>query len=224
MTSGHKTALSLLITVLIFSLMCVFAFAGGFAYIEMHYYEPRIVKNVNQTLDSISIDFDNYISELKHNFADYVNDPKARTFFERESTISDMQNRQLLTSSVMEKNPGLEGIRVVEANDLHIHYSTYPADLMMQTEEYISYLDYNDSIPFSSLSVPDVNISANDSDSMASACSLFFDDAKDRIIFSYPYYDGYSAYRGTIIFYVNAQDFTRQIINKNLIALNTRSK
>ena len=178
MTSGHKTALSLLITVLIFSLMCVFAFAGGFAYIEMHYYEPRIVKNVNQTLDSISIDFDNYISELKHNFADYVNDPKARTFFERESTISDMQDRQLLTSNAMEKNPGLEGIRVVEANDLHIHYSTYPADLMMQTDEYISYLDYNDSIPFSSLSVSDVNLSANDSEAMASACSLFFDDAR----------------------------------------------
>ena len=224
MTSGHKTALSLLITILIFSLMCIFAFAGGFAYIEMHYYEPRIVKNVNQTLDSISVDLDNYVSELKHNFAGYVTDPRAKTFFERESTVTDMQNRQLLTENLMEKNPGLEGIRLVEASNLHIHYSIYPADLMMQTEDYISYLDYNDPTPFSALSVSDNTSADIDQDSLADSCALFLDDAKDRLIFSYPYYDNYSAYRGTIIFYVNAQDFTRILINKNLIALNTRSK
>ena len=224
MTSGHKTALSLLITVLIFSLMCVFAFAGGFAYIEMHYYEPRIVKNVNQTLDSISLDFDEYISTLKHNFAEYANDPRAKTFFERESSTSDMQDRQLLTERLMENNPGLEGIRVVESTDLHIHYSTYPSDLMMQTEEYISYQDYNDAIPFSSLSIYDTGVFAGDPETYAELSMLYFDDAKDRLIFSFPYFDSYTAYRGTILFYVYAQDFTRQIINKNLIALNTRSK
>ena len=224
MTSGHKTALSLLITILIFSLLCVIAFAGGFAFIEMHYYEPRIVKNINQTLDSISIDFDDYISTLKYNFACYATAPESKTFFERESTVTDMENRQMLTAKLMEGNPGLEGIRVVETNDHHIHYSTYPSDLMMQTEDYISYQDYNDSIPFSSILVPDTNTYTDSPEVMAGLCSLYFDDSKDRFVFSYPYFDAYTAYRGTIIFYVYAQDFTRQIINKNLIALNTRSK
>lgn len=224
MTSGHKTALSLFITVLIFALLCVFAFAGGFSFIEMHYYEPRIVKNINQTLDSIALDFDEYILTLKHNFAAYVSNPASKTFFERESTATDMEERQRLSAELMEKNPGLEGIRVVESKDLHIHYSTYPSDLMMQTEDFISYQDYNDSIPFSSLVVPDIGAYADDAEGFVDLCSLYFDDAKDRFVFSYPYFDTYTAYRGTIIFYVYAQDFTRQIINKNLIALNTRSK
>ncbi|MBR7079264.1 MAG: hypothetical protein IKI40_01945 [Treponema sp.] len=224
MTSGHKTALSLFITVLIFALLCVFAFAGGFSFIEMHYYEPRIVKNINQTLDSIALDFDEYILTLKHNFAAYVSNPASKTFFERESTATDMEERQRLSAELMEKNPGLEGIRVVESKDLHIHYSTYPSDLMMQTEDYISYQDYNDSIPFSSLIVPDVGAYADDEDGFVGLCSLYFDGGKDRLIFSYPYFDNHLAYRGTILFYVYAQDFTRQIINKNLIALNTRSK
>ncbi|MBR4004643.1 MAG: hypothetical protein IKI90_02225 [Treponema sp.] len=224
MTSGHKTALSLLITVLTFSLLCVFAFAGGFNYIEMHFYEPRIVKNINQTLDGISTDFDEYISSLKRNFAGYVSDPKSKTFFERESTLTDIQDRQALTAEFMENNPGLEGIRVVDSQDRHIHYSTYPSDLMMQTEDYISYQDYNDSIPFSSVIVADTGAFAGDVEAFAALCSLYFDDAKDRFVFSYPYFDNYTAYRGTIIFYVNAQDFTRTVISKNLIALNTRSK
>ncbi|MBP5752853.1 MAG: hypothetical protein J6W60_08355, partial [Treponema sp.] len=147
-----------------------------------------------------------------------------KTFFERESTATDMEERQRLSAELMEKNPGLEGIRVVEPQDLHIHYSTYPSDLMMQTEDYISYQDYNDSIPFSSLIVPDMGAYADDEDGFVDLCSLYFDGGKDRLIFSYPYFDNHLAYRGTIIFYVYAQDFTRQIINKNLIALNTRSK
>ncbi len=53
--------------------------------------------------------------------------------------------------------------------------------------------------------------------------SLYFDSAKERIIFSLPYFDGYTAYRGTIIFYVNIDDFVRSLIQENIISLNTRS-
>ena len=66
----------------------------------------------------------------------------------------------------------------------------------------------NDEFAFFKVSVPD---SAD-----GQRYRIVFDGEDNRILFAFPFYDPYDVYRGTMIFYVNAQDFNRTLIARNL--------
>ena len=53
MSQTQKTLVSLLITLLLFAGFCCFAFLGGFEYIEVKFYAPRMVRNKGETLEKI---------------------------------------------------------------------------------------------------------------------------------------------------------------------------
>ena len=48
---------------------------------------------------------------------------------------------------------------------------------------------------------------------------IICDPDRDRILFSFPFYDSYSVYRGTIVFYTAASAFSRELVKLNLLAM-----
>ena len=226
MKSSHRTALSLLLTVIIFTAISLLALFGGFRYVEMHYYQPRVINNITDTLESIASAYDSYTDSLIKNFSLYALDDRTRTFIERNATETDMEAREKMTCELMESNSGLEGIRIVETDGNHVHYSTFSSDCFSKSEDLISYKNYSDlnEIPFAFISSPDNGEYSGTVDEMKNRAGLFFDSERERLIFSFPYFDKYTANRGTLIFYVEPTEFVRRIIEENIVPLNTRLK
>ena len=225
MSSGQKTALSLLVSIFVFAACLAYAILGGFEFIQIRFYQPRIVQNVNGRLEKIAAEFDAYVDEKKSDFAQYAFSDAVKTFIERDASEEDYEERSKLTSGLFDSCPALEGIRVVAQDGNAIHFSTFDSDILSQSENFISYKNYRslNDLSFNLISSPDTEVYPATKEALALRASLYFDSAKERIIFSLPYFDGYTAYRGTIIFYVNIDDFVRSLIQENIISLNTRS-
>ena len=125
-----------------------------------------------------------------------------------------MNERGKLSALLYQKISGLNGMRLIENDGIHIHFSTFGEDTLTETSNLISYKNYTDAnkIPFTLLE-------ASDGEKQT---KIYFDSIKNELVFSYPFYDNYTAYRGTFIFYVLGDDFTQYLIDRELVSLNAR--
>ena len=226
MSQTQKTLVSLLITLLLFAGFCCFAFLGGFEYIEVKFYAPRMVRNKGETLEKIGQSFDRYTDSLLEKFAAYALLPENASYIEREASQEEVDKRGRAAGMLFEEVKGLEGIRIVENDSIHIHFSTYDSDIFQQSKEYLAWKDYTalNEIEFANLASSDNGEFASTAEKIIRRASLYFDSDGDRLIFSMPYFDKYTAWRGTIVFYVKAGDFTDELITQDLLPLNTKSK
>lgn len=226
MKSSHRTALSLLLTIVIFTVISLAAVFGGFKYVEMHYYQPRVVNNVAKTLDAIGSSYDSYTDALVTAFSAYAMDERTRTFIEREVTQTDIEQRELMTNQLMERTPDLEGIRLVESDGVHVHYSTFASDIFSKSDELISYRNYDElnELPIQFLASADNGEYTKNVQEISARCGIYLDSEKERLVFSLPYFDKYTAHRGTLLYYVGSGEFVSKIISDNIVPLNTRLK
>ncbi len=225
-TSGQKIAVSLLTTVVVFACFTVAAFAGLFSQIEARFYEPAKVATIRKQLDAVSESNETYIKTLLDRFgtgsASYVRTEVVSSYLSRSPADADVQQRTKVTGTLFSGTPGLDGIRLVDANGRNVHFSTYPADIVKQTDTLRMYKNYNElkspsgenEFAYESVAAPDSLTGG------AEKYRISYDGKNARLIFSFPFYDSYSAYRGTMLFYVNAQDFYRTLIMQNIVTMN----
>jgi hypothetical protein len=224
-TSVQKIALSLLTTVVIFAAFTMVAFTGLFSTIEARFYEPMKISGIQKQLNAVADSSVTYISTLLSRFGTekgaYLFNPAIASYLDQTPTDADVQNRTKITGDLFFETPGLDGIRFVDSNGQSIHFSTYTTDVLKQTENLRMYKDYSEAktaagdaeIPIETLSAPDSRTNS------AAKYIITYDGPNNRIIFSFPFYDRYSAYRGSMLFYVNAIDFNRILIEQNVILL-----
>ena len=216
MTSGQKTAFSLLITVLIFTVLTVFSFTGGFKFVETRFYQPKIISGINSQLDKISSSLDQYLDTAKERFENYKDEDCVKSFVQVRPSQEDVKNRSKLTGDLFSQTTGLSGIRVIDKNARAIHYSTFDSDLLKRNNNSVSYSNYDEKlIEFSKLS-------SYRKDDANKDYSINFDSTKNQFIISFPFYDTYSVNRGVIVFYLDCADFTRFLTGKNLISLSDK--
>ena len=212
MTSLPKIALSMLISVVVFAGCLLFTFAGGFRIIEVQYYTPRVIGNINNRLEKIKSVYGDYFSAMDEQFRKFLSERSVASYIEREPSKENMDERDNLCGLLFQKNSGLDGIRLIENDGIQIHYSTFQEDVLKESVDLITYSNYTDRIPFTL-------IEAGDGEKTT---KVYFDNAKNRLLFSYPFYDVYTACRGTMVFYVAGDDFTRFLIGKDIVSLNAR--
>lgn len=220
MTSGQKIAVSIVTTAVIFACFVVAAFAGLFSKIEARFYEPAKIADIRKQLDSVAECSETYINTLLEQFDTgenaYLSDRSIASYALTSPTDSDVQQRTRRTAALFSEVSGLDGIRLVDANGRSVHFSTYPSDILKQTDSMRIYKNYDelrtplggDEFAFFKVSVPDTV--------EGQRYRIVFDGEDNRILFAFPFYDPYGVYRGTMIFYVNAQDFNRMLIARNL--------
>jgi hypothetical protein len=223
-TAGQKTAFSLLISVLVFAGCAVAAFTGGFKLVEARFYQPRVVASINKQLSDISGSMDEYFGATVTRFATYAADKSVQTFVEPAPADSDVQTRTTLTGNLFAETTGLVGIRLIDSNGRYLHYSTYSKDVLKKTDRLISYSNYDTlgDIPYSDIASADTDLKADTAEKLASNCTIYMDSTKERIIFSFPYYDKFSVFRGSLVFYMDSTDFTRFLVSRNAITLSDR--
>lgn len=220
MTSGQKIAVSIVTTAVIFACFVVAAFAGLFSKIEARFYEPAKIADIRKQLDSVAECSETYINTLLEQFDTgenaYLSDRSIASYALTSPTDSDVQQRTRRTAALFSEVSGLDGIRLIDTNGRSVHFSTYPSDIFKQTDSMRIYKNYDelrtplggDEFAFFKVSVPDTV--------EGQRYRIVFDGEDNRILFAFPFYDPYGVYRGTMIFYINARDFNRMLIARNL--------
>ena len=225
MSSGQKSAISLALTLVVFVAVCALAFTGGFNYLEVKFYAPQKVSRITEMLEKTGKKYDSYIEKYQNVFAEFCLKNSTRTYIERELSEDEVKERGKNEGLLFESLSGLQGLRMISGDGIHLHYSSFPSDILLQDADFISYKNYTDlnETAYEYIATADNGVHADSVEKLIERSALYFDSEGDRLVFSFPYFDKHTAYRGSLLFYVYADDFTSQIINENLIPLGARS-
>lgn len=195
---------------------------------ETRFYQPALVRGISERLDAASKTLDDYLNSTEKTFYDdFVQNEYVKKSFAFEQLSEDIKGREDASGALFSAVPSLTGIRIIESGGKRIHYSTIAQDILQRSEKLVSYRMYKDA---GDLDYADIESSYSgtkgESSGAGSAAGqvrgqalIICDPDRDRILFSFPFYDSYSVYRGTIVFYTAASAFSRELVKLNLLAM-----
>ena len=225
MNSMQKIAVSLLISVVLFATVAIVAYTGGFEYLEIHFYEPNKANNVYSLLSRVSANFENYYSETNEVLSEFVAQSCVKSYLKRNASEQDKHVRKSLEEYLFMRVYGLEGIRLIEKDGKRIHFSTFKNDILSESEKTVSYRNYGteNDIPYERIETTKHEPLPITVEYIMNAAVLYLDSMTNCFVFSYPLYDEYTAYRGTFVFYVNAEGFMKFLERNDVVGLNTHA-
>ena len=207
MRSGQRVVISLLTSVILFAAFTLAAFFGLFSTVEARFYRPSLIADIQTGLHDTADILDSYLDDLKNRFyTDFVQDDHVKQSFSFEQSGENIKGREDAAGSLFASSSALTAIRIIDSDGKKIHYSTLSSDILRQNTQLISYKLYKDIAE-----IPYEHILSEEGE----PGKLIFDPDRGRILYSFPFYDSYSAYRGTIVFYTAASDFARELIRRN---------
>ena len=209
MTSGKKVALSLLISILIFSAFALLSFVELFSVFETKFYQPAVISNMKNRLKEVSGCLDEYAMNKAKSFSSFMEMSCIKNSAILVQHEEDVLIRKYFTSNFILGNPGLQGVRLIDSSGKKIYFSTFEND----ESEYNKLLE-----------LPYDTVKANKEIENRHKSKVIFDNSKDRIIFSLPFYDNYDLYRGSGLFYVEGTAFNQYLISKNILSVTEQAK
>jgi len=205
--SGQRVVISLLTSVILFAAFTLAAFFGLFSTVEARFYRPSLIADIQTGLHDTADILDSYLDDLKNRFyTDFVQNDHVKQSFSFEQSGENIKGREDAAGSLFASSSALTAIRIIDSDGKKIHYSTLSSDILRQNTQLISYKLYKDIAE-----IPYEHILSEEGE----PGKLIFDPDRGRILYSFPFYDSYSAYRGTIVFYTAASDFARELIRCN---------
>lgn len=141
MTSGQKTAVSLLISVVLFAAFVVAAFTGLFSVIDARFYEPGKISQIQKHLDTVSENFNEYIETLESRFGknenSFLKQTCVQSYIENQPSDEVIRERSKLSGDLFSQTPGLLGMRLIDKNGSSVHFSTFSSDVLNRTSEIV---------------------------------------------------------------------------------------
>ena len=209
MTTGKKTALSRLISVIIFSLSAIFLYSGVFEKIETRFYQPAVINGIVESLNTVEKSLDEYHRMNFLRFGDFLSKESVKVSFLPNPGQKAITERNGFTGKLFEQNPGLKGIRFIDFQGRGVHYSTYKNDILATNKNVTAFKNYDQL---------DTNVRYQEiSQEENSTGELFLDESKEEILYLLPFIDNYNAYQGTAVFYVSVRDLENFLVTRNLI-------
>lgn len=222
MKSGIKTAVSLLIAILIFGGITVLSSFGMFSTVEKRFYEPARLKAINGKLDSVAdcsnAYIDNLLALLGYEEKGFLSSESVASFVNQAPSDEALY----LFSSIREKIPGLDGMRIVDSAGRRVHFSSFRNDYTISGNKrnYANYDVLKTSRGRGELEYSVVTAFSSEQENSLSP-RIVFDGEEQRLIFSYRLYSDASNKNGfSAIFYINPYDFINQLIEKHCISVN----
>ncbi|MCI6259213.1 MAG: hypothetical protein MR694_08975 [Spirochaetia bacterium] len=231
MTTGQKNAVSLLVSLVLFATFSMVAYSGLFSFIETRFYQPAKIQQIRQKLDGISDCYDSYISSIFQKIETYCESKEFFSYMEQQASDSLVRERTRLTGELFNSIPALSGIRIVDVNGRNVHFSTFSADFLRNSENLRSYRNYLDlknplqqpEIPFEKISFSNILSDGKNGEKNDRKYSFFADSECDRLIISLPVYDSYKVLKASAVFYLNSMDFNRELLKTNIVAVSDSS-
>ena len=223
--TGIKTAVSFLISILVFVGIAVASALGLFSKYENKFYEPARIGVIQKKLDAVAACSEDYINTIlsfispDEQSKGYLSNNEVLSLLEKEPSDEALRAFELLNANT----EAIEGLRVVDKNGKRVHFSSFKGDSRKEGNNrvYSNYgalktpsnnieLDYNLVSPF-------VKNGEGETDS---EYKLVFDGNEQRIIVSYPVY--YQNVGYSFIFYLNLYELTNRLVNEHIISLSDK--
>jgi hypothetical protein len=189
---SRKAALSLLISVFLFAAFTALAFTGLFDLVETRFYNPAVARAVGREIDADAQVIEAFFAELRIRFAATLDEGAVRRSFLSGQESGDIARRASLYGELMESLGGLQSVRFIDSGGRRIHFSTWPPDILRRDRNSIAYRNYG-AEENSAAYLPYGQVES-------ATPRLIFDGARERILFSHPFYDSFDVYRGTALF------------------------
>ena len=217
MKSGLKTALSLLLTFIAFTVIAIASLSGLFSPIEKRFYEPAQVQQFRSELNEVASAGNQYFSSLLAAFGSddggFLNDESVLTFLS-VSPSDEVLHRLAVLS---EAHRGLEGIRVVDASGRRVHFSSFRNDYRLDAGRRI-YSNYQElKTLFGTPEIPFENLSCFSGEE-THPYRIGIDGQNQRIVYSFPLENNGS--RFCVLFYVGTRGFINTLLEKKIISVN----
>ncbi len=220
MRTAPRIIISLLLSLLLFSGLAVASYAGLFNILETRFYQPSVIKVLEQQLDAISAELAVWHESNELAFTAFTEAEAVKKSLLPNQSAQDIFDRENLAGDLLARIGGLRGIRIIDAGDSsipenedrgtrRIHFSTFKTDIRERQEFRISYELYGtkeEDIPFRHFSRAD-----------GSAPLMLIDGATDIFMYALPFYDAYATWRGTAVFYVSARAAVQHLASKGLL-------
>ncbi|MDR2701623.1 MAG: hypothetical protein LBB72_04250 [Spirochaetaceae bacterium] len=213
MTTSLKAALSLLISVVLVAGFSALAFTGFLNLVETRFYNPSITNFQNKEVRRDTDTIQNYFEEMKKKFSEILRNDAVQQSFIPTQSGQDIFERARLYGQLMESEKGLQSVRFIDAGGLRIHFSTSPTDILNQTNNSITYKNYNDVTPFT----PYAELAVPQGEPDKITCKITMDQRNERIIFSFPFMDSLDIYRGTAMYSLSVRALEDQLIMEGRI-------
>ena len=220
MTSGQKIAFSLLIAIGTFVVFVLGFQSKLFKELETKFYTQSKIEENTRLLNKLSESCDVYISEILNQIENgenaWVKSHAVRSYYVQNPSENLVNERRQLTETLFSKIPALDGIRILDKNGRNVHYSSFDdTDVLKQTgitKVYKNYPDVQkdaDEIEFDTLE----KVFAQDKS------QLLFDESRNRLIISMPYYWMDDVYSGQCLFYFNMISIQKALTRRDVLAI-----
>ncbi|MDR0997523.1 MAG: hypothetical protein LBL70_00515 [Treponema sp.] len=206
-----KAAISLLFSILFSAGFAVLAYTDLFDLIETRFYNPALIRSSGRKIGESAKAMGVYLSGLQDRFAASLAEGAVRSSFILNQREEDIFERSRIYGTMLESQNGLQAVRFVDSGGSRIHFSSSPQDILRQDRNSIAYRAYNDSggdLSFGEVESPGQGRGR-----------IVFDEAGERLIFSFPFYDSLDVYRGSALFYLSARAVTEQLIREGLVKI-----
>jgi len=200
--TSQKVALSLLISVLLFTGFTVLAFTGLFDLIETRFYNPSITASITRDNLRNAEAVGRFIEERQARFYEVLSTHEARRAFMHNRSDDDILARERIFRVLIESFDGIQWVRFIDSGGARILFSTYAPDILQVDGLSKIYVNYNEPyLPFELVAVR-----------AGEPPKFTFDERAARIIFSFPLYDSFSAHMGTALFSLSVDALANRLI------------
>ena len=205
----------MLISVLLFSMFAVLAFAGLFSVIETRFYEPVVVRSYADRLSAVAEHEQLYTRSLVTRFAAYAELAVVQSYLERTADDEQSKRRTDATGELFLQTPTLKGIRIVGLNGRNVHFSTYESDRKTASDTSVAYKHYGelDEVPFDAL------LHAPTDGDAEVGYGIVRDGERGLVLYVLPLRSTTGAERAKAVFYCDPQDFNRFLLTRKVISV-----
>ncbi|MGL4987047.1 MAG: hypothetical protein ACRC5H_07930 [Treponemataceae bacterium] len=210
MSSIKRIILSLFLSGLVFSGIILFSQSNLYSLIEIKLYQQNIINRVTSQLKIFGSEFELYTENLMLQFSSFITNDALLSVFLPDQIDKDSNTRIQLIGKLTEENYGFLGVRIIEAAGKRIHYSSFRSDILEEKEHQLSYKNYEEE--------KDISFELVATRQNAQP-QIIFDSANEQFIFSYPFVDSYSLYRGSALFYVSVSGLAFFFLSQDLLSI-----
>ncbi|MDR1636765.1 MAG: hypothetical protein LBR93_05450, partial [Treponema sp.] len=205
---SFKAALCFLISILLFAGFTVLAYTDLFDLIETRFYNPSVTRSSGRKIGEDAEVIGNFLSDLQARFAASLGEDAVRNSFLLNQRAEDIFERSRIYGTMLESQSGLQAVRFVDSGGSRIHFSSNSQDILRQDQDSVAYRAYNDEggeLPFKDVEVPGQG-----------RAKIVFDEAGERLVFSFPFYDSLDVYRGSALFYLSVRAVAERLVREGL--------
>ena len=225
MSGAQKVSLSLLVSVLVFSVLAVLAFADGFRILETRFYIPRVEESVRLRARTTAELYDRFHATNIARFQEFTIEPAVRAAFRINASAAEIRERRNRLDLLDQQLSSLDRVRIIDVAATELHYSSDPSDYTETGAQRVylrpDQVSADEPISLASLAyydrLPEVG-SLPSGDALPEP-GVFLEPTRNQFIYRLPAVDGAGVMQGVMLFYVNTLDLRTAILRAGLMGI-----